>query len=143
MPIQFELSVFKDLIEKYPSWEELQKFLESNEGGLFRVVDKDDNGFCLIRYEKGTTKMDLPHSKWFRSVVWNTKTNKPVCVAPPKAASQDFSFSTLKEVEDAGVVCQELYEGFMINCFRIVGDETLYITSRSKLNAAGKFYSEK
>lgn len=143
MPIQFEISVFKDLVEKYPSWEELQKFLESNDGGLFRVADKDDNGFCLIRYEKGTTKMDLPHSKWFRSVVWNTKTNQPVCVAPPKAASQDFSFSTLKEVDAAGVVCQELYEGFMINCFRVVGDETLHITSRSKLNAAGKFYSEK
>ena len=143
MPIQFELSIFKDLIEKYPSWEELQKFLESNDGGLFRVADKDEKGFCLIRYEKGTTKMDLPHSKWFRSVVWNTKTNQPVCVAPPKASIQEFSYGTLKDVMDAGIVCQELYEGFMINCFRTVGDETLYITSRSKLNAAGKFYSEK
>jgi hypothetical protein len=143
MPIQFEISLFKELADRYPSWEELQKFLESNEGGLFRIADKDENGFCLIRYEKGTTKMDLPHSKWFRSVVWNTKTNKPVCVAPPKASNQDFSFSTIKDVTDAGIVCQELYEGFMINCFKVVGDETLHITSRSKLNAAGKFYSEK
>lgn len=31
----------------------------------------------------------------------------------------------------------------MINCFRVAGSETLHITSRSKLNAAGKFYSEK
>jgi hypothetical protein len=143
MPIQFELSIFKDLIEKYPSWEELQKFLESNDGGLFRVIDKSDDGFCLIRYEKGTTKMDLPHSKWFRSVVWNTQTNRPVCIAPPKASNQEFSFNTLKELSDAGIVCQELYEGFMINCFRVAGSETLHITSRSKLNAAGKFYSQK
>ena len=87
--------------------------------------------------------MDLPHSKWFRSVVWNTKTNRPVCVAPPKASTEEFPYKTLKEATDAGIVCQELLEGFMINCFKVVGDETLHITSRSKLNAAGKFYSEK
>jgi hypothetical protein len=143
MSINFEINVFKDLIEKYQSWEELQKFLESNEGGLFRIVDKNDDGFCLIRYEKGITKMDLPHSKWFRSVVWNTRTNRPVCVAPSKASNQDFTFNTLKELSDAGIVCQELLDGFMINCFRVVGSETLHITSRSKLDAAGKFYSEK
>ena len=31
----------------------------------------------------------------------------------------------------------------MINCFRVAGSDKLYITSRSKLNAAGKFYSQK
>ena len=144
MPIQFETNVFKDLVTQYPSWEELQKYLESPEGGLFRVVDNTDDGkFCLIRYEKGTSKMDLPHSKWFRSVVWNTKTNRPVCVAPAKASAQDFPFKSLKDMSDAGIMCQELLDGFMINCFKVVDDETFHITSRSKLNAAGKFYSNK
>lgn len=144
MPIQFETNVFKDLVTQYPSWEELQKYLESPEGGLFRVVDNTDDGkFCLIRYEKGTSKMDLPHSKWFRSVVWNTKTNRPVCVAPAKASAQDFPFKALKDMSDAGIMCQELLDGFMINCFKVVDDETFHITSRSKLNAAGKFYSNK
>ena len=144
MPIQFETNVFKDLVTQYPSWEELQKYLESPEGGLFRVVDNIDDGkFCLIRYEKGTSKMDLPHSKWFRSVVWNTKTNRPVCVAPAKASAQDFPFKSLKDMSDAGIMCQELLDGFMINCFKVVDDETFHITSRSKLNAAGKFYSNK
>ena len=144
MPIQYEINVFKDLVTQYPTWEELQKYLESPEGGLFRVVDnKEDSGFCLIRYEKGTSKMDLPHSKWFRSVVWNTKTNRPVCIAPPKAAAQEFPFKALKDVSDAGIMCQELHDGFMINCFKAVGDETFHITSRSRLSAAGKFYSNK
>lgn len=137
------INTFKDLIQTYSNWEDLQGFLESNEGGLFRIADKDENGLCLIRYEKGITKMDLPHSKWFRSVVWNTKTNTPVCVAPPKASSIDFSYNSLKDMSDTGVVCQELLDGFMINCFKLVDDETLHITSRSKLNAAGKFYSQK
>jgi hypothetical protein len=144
MPIHYQINVFKDLITQYPSWEILQKYLESPEGGLFRVADnKEDSGFCLIRYEKGTSKMDLPHSKWFRSVVWNTKTNRPVCVAPAKAAAQEFPFKALKDVSDAGIMCQELHDGFMINCFKVVGDETFHITSRSKLSAAGKFYSNK
>jgi hypothetical protein len=143
MPVQFEINVFKDLIAKYPNWDDLRKYVESEEGGLFRVVDKDDNGLCLIRYEKGASNMTLPHSKWFRSVVWNSKTNRPVSVAPPKASSEDFPFTTLKELSDNNVSCQELIDGFMINCFRVSGDEKLYITSRSKLDAAGKFYSEK
>jgi hypothetical protein len=143
MSLQFEINEYKTLIERYPTWDELHKYLESDEGGLFRIVDKNENGFCLIRYEKGTTKMNLPHSKWFRSVVWNTNANRPVCIAPPKAASQEFPYKSFDELFNAGVVCQELFEGFMINCFKVVGDETLYITSRSKLNAAGKFYSDK
>lgn len=143
MPLIFEINVFSDLIKKYSTWETLKSYLESEEGGLFRIADKDDKGLVLIRYEKGTSKMDLPHSRWFRSVVWNTHTNRPACVAPPKATSTEFPFTSFKEVSDAGVVSQELYDGFMINCFRIVGDESLHITSRSKLDAAGKFYSQR
>jgi hypothetical protein len=143
MSIHFELDTFKELIETYPVWEDLQKYLESSEGGLFRIVDRDENGLCLIRYEKGVSKMNLAHSKWFRSVVWNTNTNRPVCVAPSKAESQDISLNTIQEVLDAGIVCQEYLEGFMINCCRVAGSDKLYITSRSKLNAAGKFYSQK
>jgi hypothetical protein len=144
MPVHIENIIFKNLVEKYPTWEELQAFLESDEGGQFKIIEKgNENGLRMIRYEKGVTKMDLPHSKWFRSVVWNIKSNRPVCVAPPKAASEEFPYRSFQEVLNVGVVCQELMEGFMINCFKVVGDETLYITSRSKLDATGKFYSEK
>jgi hypothetical protein len=143
MSIQFEVNTFKELIETYPEWADLQKYLESSEGGLFRVVDRDEDGLCLIRYEKGVSKMNLPHSKWFRSVVWNTVTNRPVCVAPSKAEVSEIAQKLISEFLDEGIVCQEYLEGFMINCFRVVGSDKLYITSRSKLNAAGKFYSQK
>jgi hypothetical protein len=143
MPINYRINIFKDLVEKYSKWEDLKNYLESEEGGLFRIVDNDENTYCLIRYEKNISKMDLPHSKWFRSVVWNTKTNRPICIAPPKASSQDFSFKSIKELNESGIICQELLEGFMINCFRCIDDTTLHITSRSKLSAAGNFYSQK
>jgi hypothetical protein len=143
MTLQYENNTFRELIERYSTWDELSKYLESEEGGLFRIVDKNDKGYCLIRYEKGVSKMSLPHSKWFRSVVWNTQLNRPICIAPPKACIYEFPYKTIKGIEDSGVICQEFLEGFMINCFRVVGDDTLYITSRSKLDATGKFYSEK
>lgn len=143
MTIKYENTVFRDLITKYKTWDELRLFLESEEGGLLRIIDKDDKGMCIIRYEKGVSKMDLPHSRWFRSVVWNTNKNIPVCVAPPKTSFSDFPFKTINELGDNGIICQELHDGFMINCYRVEGDSTIYDTSRSKLGATGKFYSDK
>lgn len=136
-------TVFKDLIEQYPTWEQLEHYLESEEGGLFRVVDRSSPSLCLIRYEKGVSNMSLPHSKWFRSVVWDVIANRPVCVAPPKAAAESCPFFKEEDRENAGIVCQELLDGVMINIFKRAGDETLHITSRSKLDAAGRFYSSK
>ena len=53
MPLNYQNNVFSELIEKYSTWEDMRKYLESEEGGFFRVADKDEkNGFCLIRYEK-------------------------------------------------------------------------------------------
>ena len=136
-------SVFKDLIQRFPTWETLERYLESEEGGLFRVVDRQESGLCLIRYEKGVSNMLLSHSKWFRSVVWDMTRHLPVCVAPPKASAETCPFSTEVDRENAGVVCQELLDGVMINIFKRAGDETLHITSRSKLDATGRFYSSK
>ena len=118
--------IFKELIEKYPKWNDLRTYLEDD---LFRISDENED-LCIIRYDKRVTKM-VPHSKWFRSVVWNMKTNRPVCVAPPKASSGE---------PPADLVCQEMLDGFMINCFKT---DKVYITSRSKLDASGKFYSNK
>ena len=144
MTICFTNTVFQELRLRYPTWEQLEEYLESEEGGLFRIVDRNSkNGLAIIRYEKGVSNMDLPHSKWFRSVVWDRNTNLPVSIAPPKSSSSEFPFKTRQEAVDAGVICQEHIDGFMINCFKRVGDDTLYIASRSKLDASGHFHSAK
>ena len=137
MVLQFDIKCFKELIETYPTWNTLKTFLESEDGGTFCVTDTNKDGLCLIRYEKGSSNMNLSHSKWFRSVVWNTQLHRPVSISPPKAASDPLPTQT------DGLVCQELLDGFMINCFRMAGDNRLYITSRSKMDAAGQFYSSK
>lgn len=143
MSFSYRNSTFTELITRYPSWVDLKEFLESEEGGSFRIVDQDESDLCIIRYEKGVSNMNLPHSRWFRSVVWNMETNRPLCIAPPKAMFTDLPVQTTQQAKEDGMVCQELLDGFMINCFTLAGDKTLHICSRSKLNASGKFYSSK
>ena len=113
MSIQYEITHFRELLQLYPDWNSLHTYLESEEGGSFCVCDKQENGHCLIRYEKGSSNMNLPHSRWFRSVVWNTNTNRPICIAPPKASTS--------VIPENGFICEELLDGFMINCFKVVG----------------------
>lgn len=82
---------------------------------------------------------------WFRSVVWDTLRNIPVCVAPPKASDLDLDlqqrFSDFNQ--NGKYYCQEFVEGFMINCFRLQGSEKIHIVSRSCFDATGRFYSTK
>ena len=67
---------FRDLIEQFPTWETLGPFLKSAEGGFLRIIGISP--LVLIRYQKGESNFDISHVKFFRSVVWNTETNRPV-----------------------------------------------------------------
>jgi hypothetical protein len=142
--VSFENAIYKQLIQQYSDFHVLRNYLESDRGGLFRVVDHDmANDLCIIRYEKGVSNMELPHSKWFRSVVWNTRMNLPVCIAPPKSASEPFPYATCAEAVKNRVRCEEQLDGVMVHCFRVAGNERLYIRTRSSLYATGHFYSPK
>ena len=46
----FENTIYKQLIHRYPDFHLLRSYLESEEGGLFRIVDNDiENDLCIIR----------------------------------------------------------------------------------------------
>ena len=141
--ISYKLSVFQELIDKYSTFESLREYLESENGGLLKFTDFHENGLCIIKYEKGVSKFEIPYVKWFRSVVWDTKTNKPVCIAPSKSSNSELPYETLSDLENADIVCEEFLDGFMINCFRLVNDDTIYYTTRSKIGATGNFYSSR
>lgn len=144
MLVLMEHNEIKELIANYSGFADLEKYLQSEEGGQFRVVDRDEsNGRCLIRYDKDTSNMTLSHSKWFRSVVWDTVHNRPLCIAPPKSCSSAFSCDSLTEATANGLVFEELLDGVMINAYKVVGDSSLHLATRSKLNATGHFYSAK
>jgi len=129
----YSISHFKDLIGQTSDWESLRQHLESYEGGRLRIIDCDSN-LHLIRYDKGASNFNVPHTKWFRSVVWDSSTNRPLCVAPPKANEEDIPTNST-----ATYTYEEFYEGVMINAF--LKDGQVQLATRSKLGATGTFYS--
>jgi hypothetical protein len=141
MAFSYDLSVFSTLRKTYPTWEGFQAYMQSEEGGGFRIVEEHSSGLCLFRYEKGTSSMMLPHAPWCRSILWDRNTHLPVSIAPPKACGEAIPYATIGDATEAGAVCQEMIDGWMIQAFRRAGDPTLYLTSRSYLHATGTFYS--
>lgn len=134
------LTLWKEWAERYPEWPLLQAYLESEAGGFLRISDQSDE-LAILRYDKATSRHELPHVRWCRSVVWDKVRMVPVSVAPPKATAEPFPYVSRNEAEKAGIVWEEYVDGFMIQCFRRLGDPVLHLTSRSSLDASGTFYS--
>lgn len=129
------MQVFKDLLDRYPTWDSLSAFLKSEEGGSMSIRDSS-SPYAVIRYTKGKTNFDTagPHAPWFRSVVWNKDSNRPVCIAPRKALKGTPSPGT-------SLTLETFIDGTMINVF-VSGGE-YHTVSRSQLDATGTFYSKK
>lgn len=138
--VEYTNHVYKPLIETYPTWSELKTYITSVEGGLLHISDENEE-YCIIR-AKHHTIHTMPHVRWFRSTVWNKTMNRPVSVAPPNVQKQ-LPYQHCQEIVDAELFCQEFFDGFMINCFIMSGSDDVHITSRSKLDATGHFYSSK
>lgn len=143
--MSYLIPVFQELITSCPSWDALQAYLTSPEGGTIRSVSASVSAsavptdrYRILRYTKGVSDLSIPHAKWMRSVIWDTQTNLPVCVAPPKAE--------LGEPVTGVIPCvtEEFIDGMMINVFRTVeAPNELQIATRSQMGAGGKFYSDK
>lgn len=142
------LTVFSDLVSKYPSWSDLKTYLQASEPGL-DILETEGSPYVIIRNSREqevgdapapNTVVEEPSSEMAlvcRSVIWNTATNLPCCVAP-FAARRDHKipFDTPLQLED-------FVEGVMINVFRSKGDSQTHVSTRSRIDADGKFYSER
>ena len=136
----YSISIFRDLCEKYPTWSELRVYLESQNLLVNYETEEETSRYCIIRYNKKVEKSaDISTSwkKWFRSVVWNTETNRPVCVAPKKANEGEATTETI-----IGCRAEEYLDGFMINSWKDVSG-TVQIATRSSIGATGTFHSKK
>ncbi len=142
MSLTIEVSVFKELTVKYPTWELFQKWLESEEGGFLRIIDSGEHR-CIIRYDKSSSILNLPHVRWFRSVIWDKVNHCPISVAPARVSSGPCPFSGGEDGNKNGVVWEEYVDGFMIQCYYGKGDMEMGIATRSKRDASGTFYSAK
>jgi len=135
----YTLTIFSNLIQQYPSFEELQAFLSSEEGGKLRIImNETQKRYVIMRYVKGQshlTDSSKPWVPWFRSVVWDTETNRPVCVAPRKAMFSEIPSNQSTTIE-------EFVEGVMVNGF--IGDSSeMILATRSKIGATTGYWTTK
>ena len=124
--------MYSELIAQYPTSESLFAFLKSPAGGNLVIRDNRQNpedSTVIIHY--GDTKVD-----GFRSVVWNTRTNRPLCAAPP------VSKHTVAE-DATGFVAEEFIDGVMLNMFWDTGRSAWRLASRSQIDAQNTFYSRR
>lgn len=125
--MSYTVNDFETLRSRFPTWPELKEHLVAQ--GL-RIIESPESSLVVIRYVRGTDELAL-----FRSVVWNTETNLPLCVAPPKAKNGEPPINVqLSATED-------FVDGVMVNAF--VANGALQLATRTTLGARNHFYSEK
>lgn len=135
-------SVFNTLLSTYTSWPGLKSFLTSDDGGRLRVYDDNatpDYPYALIRYVKGQSNFAIPHVGAFRSVVWDTMTNRPVSVTPFKSVAGE-SIPETGSPSDYRI--EQFLDGVLIGMFYDTYNERWQIHTRSTLNANCRYYSQ-
>jgi len=137
------LSTFSNWTSTYKTWPELKAWLQASEPGI-DIIESEDTAYAILRNSKekegeAAIAEDAVSetAQLCRSVVWDTEANLPCCVAP-FAARRDQ-----KVPSDSELRLEDFVEGVMINVFRARGDAETHVTTRSKLDADGSFYSER
>ena len=134
------LTTFAEWIGKHPQWSDLKVWLQSQEPKL-EILEFEGSPYVVLKMDKNK-KDEADQSttvveQLCRSVVWDTRLNIPCCVAPFSARrDQHIPMNT-------SLVLEDFVEGVMINLFRYRGDPVTHITTRSRLDADGTFYSNK
>jgi len=131
------LNHFENLRNRFPVWSELNAFLKSPEGGSLRVIESGEP-YVIIRYVKSESNFNVAGTDLFRSVVWDTVNNRPVCMAPQKANNGGVPLNTeLTNIQD-------FLDGVMIQAYVTSSEPTvLRLCSRTKMDANTGFYSKK
>ena len=137
------LNTFASWVAKYTTWAELKMWLQAEEPGI-DIIESEDSAYAILRNSKekegeASIAEDAVSEvgQLCRSVVWDTEANLPCCVSP-FAARRDQ-----KIPNDTSVRLEDFVEGVMVNVFRARGDADTHVTTRSKLDADGTFYSER
>lgn len=136
-------NVFAELCSTYPTWSLLREFLSTTEGGKLNVYEMQDSPhLAMIRYSKDVSDMTLPHVRAFRSVVWNTETNRPVGVTSWKSETGE-GLPDLTGVSDTNTFrVEEFVDGVMIGQFYDPTTSQWRIHTRSSLDARCRYYSK-
>ena len=130
---------FNDIAIKFGAEgaEALFTHLESPEGGSLKVVrSKEHPHLAIIRYVKGVSDMTHTNTHYFRSVVWNIETNRPVSFSPFRSVPLEASTFISKD----GLVVEDFWDGTMINLFYDTKISQWIIATRSNIGGNCRFY---
>ena len=141
------IDYFENLKEHYGTWPELKAFLTSKH---IRVVEPAvlssepeylQGNLAVLSYVKGKTdlsEVSQTSMDFFRSVVWDTVDNRPVCVAPLKAVDGQPPLHT------QFTSVQDFVDGVMLNVFVTAKEPSvLRLATRTHLGGMNSFYSKK
>lgn len=126
----------------YPSWDSMKEFLTSEAGGKLSIYEVPETSLAVIRYVKGQSQMSLSHVGAFRSVIWNTVTNRPVSVTAFKSESGE-NVPAEDATVGSEVLVEEFVDGVMIGQFYDVTTESWRIHTRSTLDAKCCYFSKR
>lgn len=128
---------FNNIAMKFSDAEAMYAHLESAEGGLLKVIRSKEQGhLAIIRYVKGVSDMTHSNTHYFRSVVWNTETHKPMAFSPFQSIPLESSTFVPKE----GLVVEDFWDGTMINLFYDAKTSQWCLATRSNVGANCRFY---
>ena len=137
------LTIFQSLVERFATWDVLQTFLKSEEGGRLRVDDPATlaKPFVLIRYVKGKSNLALPHVRAFRSVVWDILKNCPVSIAPMKSMDGE-SLPVTTDNSTTNYTIERFVDGVMFCGFYDQYNKVWCFHTRSTLDGNSRYYSQ-
>jgi hypothetical protein len=131
--MKYSINTFQTLLHSHPT--DSLDFLSSQEGGNFRVVG--DARYRIVRYDKKATDMSSSYAGWMRSTVWDSESNLPMCVSPPKANKEEYP-----PCSATPLLVQDFVEGTMVNLIVPV-EGAPFLVTRSQIGASGNFYSQR
>ena len=152
------LSTFASWSSKYKTWADLKAWLQASEPTV-EILEFADSPYVILKSGRDTVAATSTGTgaaaeaaiaedsvseaaQLCRSLVWDTQANRPCCVAP-FAARRDQKIPLTGTDASQGLRLEDFVEGVMINVFRVKGDSETHVTTRSRLDADGSFYSER
>ena len=124
--------IFAKLQTSFPVYSQLHDYLASI--GV-QANTKDGDPLVIFRYNRDKADLTSPIVRAFRSVVWDSRLNRPVYVAPIKSAPM-----TSWPNELGNIVVEDFLDGVMVNVFMDPVSNNWRLATRSRLDADNKFY---
>lgn len=139
-------TIYKTLAERFPTYEALKSWFQTDEGGHIAVTEPKDSNLAIFYTTEGSKAVfasSAAHAEYFRSVVWDKVANRPVCASPchGRAFTNAIDEGVDLSATPRGYRVETFVDGVMINLFWHAEANKWQIATRTQLGAHCRFYS--